>query len=82
VDTDERAFAVRSRLVHEWRKFLFQDPGLPPELLPQGWPGILAARYFDDAAARLLPAAARFVDGCVTGAWDDPQRAGGEDDDV
>jgi phenylacetic acid degradation operon negative regulatory protein len=82
VDTDERAFAVRSRLVHEWRKFLFQDPGLPPELLPQGWPGILAARYFDDAAARLLPAAARFVDGCVTGAWDDPQRAGSEDDDV
>ena len=24
---DERAFAVRSVLVHEWRKFLFTDPG-------------------------------------------------------
>ncbi|HEX6937332.1 MAG TPA: PaaX family transcriptional regulator C-terminal domain-containing protein, partial [Actinomycetes bacterium] len=25
---DEHAFATRSRLVHEWRKFLFLDPGL------------------------------------------------------
>src|SRR4051812_42123490 len=28
------AFAARSRLLHEWRKFLFRDPGLPRELLP------------------------------------------------
>ena len=26
---DEQAFAARSRLVHEWRKFLFLDPGCP-----------------------------------------------------
>ena len=36
---DERAFAVRSVLVHEWRKFLFTDPGLPAELLPADWAG-------------------------------------------
>ena len=35
---DEQAFATRSRLVHEWRKFLFLDPGLPRELLPGDWP--------------------------------------------
>jgi phenylacetic acid degradation operon negative regulatory protein len=65
VPSDERAFAVRSRLVHEWRKFLFRDPGLPPDLLPEGWPGVRAARFFDAEAARLLPAASRFVDGCL-----------------
>jgi phenylacetic acid degradation operon negative regulatory protein len=64
---DEQAFAVRSRLVHEWRKFLFRDPGLPPTLLPDGWPGATAARFFDAEAARLLPAASRFVDRCLDG---------------
>ena len=43
---DERAFAIRSVLVHEWRKFLFTDPGLPPELLPADWVGHEAARFF------------------------------------
>jgi phenylacetic acid degradation operon negative regulatory protein len=62
---DERAFALRSTLVHEWRKFLFLDPGLPGPLLPDGWPGTAAAAFFDAEAARLLPAAARFIDGCL-----------------
>jgi phenylacetic acid degradation operon negative regulatory protein len=65
--TDEQAFAVRSRLVHEWRKFLFRDPGLPAMLLPDDWPGAKAARFFDEEAARLLPAASRFVDRCLDG---------------
>jgi phenylacetic acid degradation operon negative regulatory protein len=62
---DERAFVVRSHLVHEWRKFLFSDPGLPVELLPAGWAGHEAAKFFAEEAARLLPAAARFVDRCL-----------------
>ena len=62
---DEQAFAVRSMLVHEWRKFLFTDPGLPAELLPLDWPGHAAARFFAQEAARLLPAASRFVDHCL-----------------
>jgi phenylacetic acid degradation operon negative regulatory protein len=62
---DERAFVVRSHLVHEWRKFLFSDPGLPVELLPGDWPGHEAARFFAEEAARLLPGAARFVDRCL-----------------
>jgi phenylacetic acid degradation operon negative regulatory protein len=65
-DPDERAFAVRSLLVHEWRKFLFADPGLPVELLPGDWPGTAAARFFDQEAARLLPAARRYVDACLS----------------
>ncbi len=62
---DEGVFAARSALVHEWRKFLFRDPGLPAELLPAGWPGRAAADLFDAESARLLPAAARFVDCCL-----------------
>ncbi|WP_427889607.1 PaaX family transcriptional regulator [Kribbella sp. GL6] len=63
---DEQAFAVRSELVHEWRKFLFRDPGLPDELLPAGWAGTKAAAFFDFHADRLGPAAGRFVDDCLT----------------
>ncbi|MDQ1625640.1 MAG: phenylacetic acid degradation operon negative regulatory protein, partial [Actinomycetota bacterium] len=63
---DEQAFAARSRLVHEWRKFLFRDPGLPRTLLPDGWPGEKAAEFFDDESRRLLPAAARFVDASMS----------------
>jgi phenylacetic acid degradation operon negative regulatory protein len=53
---------VRSELVHEWRKFLFVDPGLPAELLPARWPGVDAAELFHREADWLLPAASRFVD--------------------
>jgi phenylacetic acid degradation operon negative regulatory protein len=62
---DERAFAVRSLLVHEWRKFLFIDPGLPADLLPDDWAGHTAGRFFSEQAAMLLPAASRFVDRCL-----------------
>lgn len=61
-DGDAGAFVVRSELVHSWRKFLFTDPGLPHELLPSDWSGHRAAAFFDDHAARLLPAASRFID--------------------
>jgi phenylacetic acid degradation operon negative regulatory protein len=60
--TDESAFAARTTLVHEWRKFLFRDPHLPDELLPKDWAGRRGAQYFDDQAARLLPGTARFID--------------------
>jgi phenylacetic acid degradation operon negative regulatory protein len=62
----DAAFAVRSRLVHEWRKFLFRDPGLPLSLLPPDWPGTAAAGYFDAESARLLPGASAFVDCCLS----------------
>jgi phenylacetic acid degradation operon negative regulatory protein len=67
VELESRVFAVRSRLVHGWRNFLFRDPGLPAELLPPGWPGDKARAYFEQEAARLLPAAAAFVDRCLAG---------------
>jgi phenylacetic acid degradation operon negative regulatory protein len=54
-----RAFADRSAgtaadccaavidLVHEWRRFPFDDPGIPGQLLPEGWAGVRAKQVFD-----------------------------------
>lgn len=64
--SDEQAFAARSRLVHEWRKFLFLDPALPRELLPAAWPGEHAADFFDAESGRLQEAAGRYVDRCLS----------------
>jgi phenylacetic acid degradation operon negative regulatory protein len=63
--TDEQAFTLRSQLVHEWRKFLFRDPSLPRELLPDDWSGDEAAAFFDAQAYRLSAGAGRFVDDCL-----------------
>ena len=59
------AFAASQRLLHAWRKFLFRDPGLPPSLLPDDWPGAEAAAFFDRETARLAPAAEAFLSDCL-----------------
>jgi phenylacetic acid degradation operon negative regulatory protein len=64
-DADEAAFVARFHLVHEWRKFLFADPGLPDELLPADWPGGRAAELFAAEAERLAPGTERFVARCL-----------------
>ncbi|MCW2764647.1 MAG: PaaX domain protein C-terminal domain, partial [Nocardioides sp.] len=66
-DEDEAAFAARFHLVHEWRKFLFRDPGLPDDLLPDDWPGHAAADLFAREASRLKPGTDRFVARCLKG---------------
>jgi phenylacetic acid degradation operon negative regulatory protein len=64
-DEDEAMFAARFHLVHEWRKFLFSDPGLPSDLLPDRWPGRVAEELFQDEATRLEAGATRFVVRCL-----------------
>jgi phenylacetic acid degradation operon negative regulatory protein len=66
-DDDEAAFAARFHLVHEWRKFLFADPGLPDDLLPRDWPGHEAAALFAERARDLKPGTDRFVTRCLAG---------------
>ncbi len=61
-DDPEQAFASRSGLVHAWRLFLFSDPGLPEEVLPEQWPGREAAALFDRQAQALMPQASAWVD--------------------
>ena len=38
-------------LVHEWRRFPFEDPEIPAELLPVAWPGPAAKSLFDERRA-------------------------------
>ncbi len=64
--SDAACFAEKIRLVHEYRKFLFVDPGLPDELLPHRWPGRDAARIFREIYEMLAGPASRFVAGVVT----------------
>lgn len=45
--TDESRFVALVDLVHEWRRFPFVDPEIPPELLPPHWPGRRAKELFD-----------------------------------
>lgn len=59
--SDAQCFAEKIRLVHEYRKFLFVDPGLPDELLPANWPGREAARLFRTTYDMLAGPASRFV---------------------
>lgn len=63
--SERDAYAVRAKIVHEWRKFLFSDPALPPAVLPPNWPGRASAQRFRDVAARLRPGAAAYVDRCI-----------------
>ena len=58
--TEEETFVAHTRLVHEWRRFPFFDPGLPIELLPRHWIGLEAKKVFDRHYAKWKPAATRW----------------------
>ena len=51
------ALAARLLLVHGWRHALLRDPRLPPEALPEDWPGHAARALFHRLYAALSPAA-------------------------
>lgn len=56
----ESQFIATAQLVHDWRRFPGIDPGLPPDLLPEGWDGRRAAALFTDRRAAWAPAARRW----------------------
>ncbi|HLB29672.1 MAG TPA: PaaX family transcriptional regulator C-terminal domain-containing protein [Dehalococcoidia bacterium] len=57
---DDEAFVARFLMGHEFRKFPFRDPDLPPQLLPAGWLGYEALRIFHEYRDMLADAAQRF----------------------
>jgi phenylacetic acid degradation operon negative regulatory protein len=57
-DTVHDAFADYVPMITEWRRLPYKDPGLPAELLPSDWKGMLAEELFGDLH-RLLRSPAR-----------------------
>jgi phenylacetic acid degradation operon negative regulatory protein len=51
------AFADYVRVLTDWRRLPYLDPGLPAELLPPGWAGAQAAEIFFTLQSRLAGAA-------------------------
>lgn len=60
--TNAECFVERTNLVHEYRKFLFSDPGLPKELLPKIWNGNHAALLFEQYYKLLAQSASQFFE--------------------
>lgn len=63
--SDEGAFVDRLWLVHDYRKFVYVDPGLPTELLPAHWPGNAAAALFREYYAALDVKSQRYFHLCA-----------------
>lgn len=60
--SDGSCFVKSALLVHQYRKFLFIDPSLPQELLPDKWLGDSAASLFTDYYQMLTKPATRFFE--------------------
>jgi len=58
---EHEAFAGYVRALTDWRRLPYLDPGLPAELLPEGWIGIRAAELFFALQALLDEPARTYV---------------------
>jgi phenylacetic acid degradation operon negative regulatory protein len=58
---EREAFADYVRVLTDWRRLPYLDPGLPAELLPGDWAGIRAAELFFTLQAQLEEAARAYV---------------------
>jgi len=65
---DSHCFVEKTKLVHQYRKFLFIDPDLPLELLPELWLGKEADELFQNYYQMLNPGAVRFFETVYEGA--------------
>lgn len=64
---DRNAFADYMRALTDWRRLPYLDPGLPAELLPDGWIGSRAADVFFTLRSRLAKPAQAHVRRIITG---------------
>jgi phenylacetic acid degradation operon negative regulatory protein len=61
------AFAGYVRVLTDWRRLPYLDPGLPAELLPADWAGIRAADVFFTLRSKLEEPARRYVQRMISG---------------
>jgi phenylacetic acid degradation operon negative regulatory protein len=61
------AFALRFGLVFEYLRITWDDPDLPHQLLPAGWPAVEARSLTQRLYGRLLPGAVEFADEVMAG---------------
>jgi phenylacetic acid degradation operon negative regulatory protein len=63
----QQAFADYVRVLTDWRRLPYLDPGLPAELLPCDWIGIRAAEEFSTLRALLEEPARAYVQRIISG---------------
>jgi phenylacetic acid degradation operon negative regulatory protein len=56
------AIATRTLLIHDWRRIVLHDPGLPRELLPKGWPGEHARETARSIYSKLVRPSEKWLD--------------------
>ncbi|MFE7331745.1 PaaX family transcriptional regulator C-terminal domain-containing protein [Streptomyces sp. NPDC057565] len=59
--SDVEAFVAHVRVLTDWRRLVYLDPGVARELLPAKWSGTEASEVFDELHARLAGPARRHV---------------------
>jgi phenylacetic acid degradation operon negative regulatory protein len=64
---ERQAFADYVRVVTDWRRLPYLDPGLPTELLPADWVGLRAAEEFFALRAVLEKPARAYVQRVISG---------------
>ena len=64
-DRQARAFADYVVAVTQWRRLPYLDPGLPPEYLPEHWPGLTAESLFRTLHERLATPARRHAESVI-----------------
>ncbi|WP_193180272.1 PaaX family transcriptional regulator [Nisaea sediminum] len=63
----EEAFALRTLMIHAYRRTLLKDPGLPPALMPDNWSGRTARKLAARIYAKLQYSAQAFIETSIEG---------------
>jgi phenylacetic acid degradation operon negative regulatory protein len=61
------AVALRTLVIHQWRRLLLRHPDLPAEFFPEGWPGERCRARVLELHAALSPAADDWLDAAFAG---------------